>query len=82
MNLQFFRNANGSNRRPQTRRPIVENLEGRQLLSSLVADIQKVPVVAIAIPGAQIGTSNSSADKIGTAQNGIGGPKIGKPPPI
>jgi hypothetical protein len=41
--LQFSDHENGSNRRLQSRRrPIIEDLEGRQLLSGVVADVQKV----------------------------------------
>ncbi len=55
--LQFSRRENRSNRRLQSRRrPMVEGLEGRQLLSglsagkvSVVADVQKVREAAVII---------------------------------
>jgi hypothetical protein len=68
--LQFFRHGNGSNRRlPARRRPIVEDLEGRQLLSGtagyhigIVADVQKVRECAVANQGNHGGTGVASPD--------------------
>ncbi len=52
MNLQHILHGTRSNRRPQVRRrPIVDDLEGRQLLSSLVPEVQKVPEAASAFQG-------------------------------
>jgi hypothetical protein len=69
--LRFFRHGNGSNRRLPARRPIVEDLEGRRLLSGIqgnhigiVAEVQKVREVAAAIQGAHIGTNVASADEL------------------
>ena len=59
--LQFSRRENRSNRRLQSRRhPMVEGLEGRQLLSglsagkaSVVADVQKVREAGITFHGVE-----------------------------
>jgi hypothetical protein len=54
MNLQHILHGNRSNRRPQVRRrPIVDDLEGRQLLSSLVPEVQKVREAAMVVPEVQ-----------------------------
>ncbi len=56
MNLMLFsRRGQGSNRRLHVRRPIVEDLEGRQLLSGIVGN--HIGTSVAAIQGAHIGTS-------------------------
>jgi hypothetical protein len=54
--LQFFRHENGSNRRLQSRRrPLVEDLEGRQLQSGIVGNHIGAGVVPAGIQGNHIG---------------------------
>jgi hypothetical protein len=55
MNLmRLFRHGHGSTRRLQARRPSVEALEGRQLLSGIVGN--HIGTSAAMIQGAHIGT--------------------------
>jgi hypothetical protein len=53
--LRLFRNGDGTTRRLQARRPILENLEGRQLQSGLVGN--HIGTSAAMIQGAHIGTN-------------------------
>ncbi len=58
MYRQYFHHGNGSLRRSRRgRRPIVEDLERRQLLIGIVAHVQKVREAAVAIRGTYIGTN-------------------------
>jgi hypothetical protein len=70
MNLQHILHGTRSNRRPQVRRrPIVDDLEGRQLLSSLVPEVQKVPEAASAfqgLVGSHFGADAIQGSHIGT----------------
>ncbi len=69
--LQFSEHGNSSNRRLQSRRrPIVEDLEGRQLLSGVVADVQKVRDADVILPDVQKARDAANAIQvahIGTA---------------
>ena len=84
--LRLFRQGNGSTRRLQARRrPIVEDLEGRQLLSGIqgnhigvVAEVQR-SLVADSATGKHLDTAAIQGAHIGTAAiqgNHIGSPAI------
>jgi hypothetical protein len=70
--LRFSRHGSGLNRRLQARRPIVEDLEGRQLLSGIVGNhigsamIQGTRIGSAMIQGAHVGSEMIQGGHIGT----------------
>ncbi len=74
--LRLFRQGNDSTRRlPSRRRPVVEALEGRQLLSGIVGN--HIGVVSDAIQGNHIGYQAIQGNHIG--YQAIQGNHIGSP---